>query len=349
MPSLKTQRRVRSLNRGNKINKLRKTKRRSKSAEPYSNINAEKIGEGGFGIVSRPPARCGHFFSENSKNINERNVNSTVFQETYYKNPNYISKLGEWDQSKKEKDIGNIIKKNIKNWRNYYCFIEFICGAPKEKHIRVGIDDYQDTYGIAPYCGVTLNNLLKEKYYINPKEVCCLMESLKQVVLGLGDLHHIQIYHQDIHADNILFNPKDKKFRWIDFGLAQDLYDEKMKDKNNWEVNPIIVTAKHFDTENLIFDIIKPTLEFILYKLQELKTNGKNLNKTTQDCYDDVIYYLYKIPNKVGEHSLPNKYDNFKKYFKEFLEVKNKYVAFVEDFVENYDENKRCKFSKINK
>ena len=59
-------RRSRSLNRGRTF---RKNSRRARSVEPYKNIKAEKIGEGAFGTVSQPPARCDHFFSRNSKKI----------------------------------------------------------------------------------------------------------------------------------------------------------------------------------------------------------------------------------------------------------------------------------------
>jgi serine/threonine protein kinase len=312
LPKTLKRKRARSLNR---TNRLRKTIRRTKSAEKYTNIKAEKIGEGGYGIVSRPPARCAHFFSSNSKNINQRNVNSTVFQETYYKNPNYISKLGEWGQAKKELEIGNIIKENIPTWRKYYCFIEFICGAPEDKHIRIGVDDFQDTYAIAPYCGVTLNQILDGNYYINPKELCSLLEELKELCSGLQGLHNLQIYHQDIHDGNILFNPKDKRLRWIDFGLAIDLFDKKNNGQNNWQKHPAIITAKHFDNENLIFDVIEPTLEFIYYNLKELKSTNKFLG----ECYNEVEHYLDILPDRPRQINYQNKAKNLDKYL-EFIE-----------------------------
>jgi serine/threonine protein kinase len=200
MPSPKTRRREKSLNRGTR---RRKSTRREQSLEPIKNLkkhnNAEKIGEGGFGIVSRPPARCALTINnEPSKN----NKYLLANMKKYIGNPNYISKLSEPDSARKEYEIGKIVKDNIKYWKDYYCFTEFYCPAPYEKHIRVGIDDWQDTYGIAPYCGVTLKSILEDKHYISPLESCCLMEALKQLAIGLGELHRIQIYHQDIHDEN---------------------------------------------------------------------------------------------------------------------------------------------------
>lgn len=344
MPNHNTRRRTRSLNRGNTRKKLN---RRAKSAEPYKNINAEKIGEGGFGVVSRPPARCAKFFSENSKNINQRNINSTVFQETYYKNPNYISKLSEWDMAEKELQIGNTIKDNIKYWRDYYCFIEFVCEAPADKHIRTGINDYQDTYGIAPYCGVTLKQLLSDKYHISAIECCCLMEALKRLAIGLSQLHRIQIYHQDIHDENVLFNPEDGKLRWIDFGLAEDHYDIKknaINSGNNWQNNPVIVTARVEDTDGLIFSIIKPTLEFIRYKLRNSKKT-----KETEECLDDATYYLHKLPKSMDLSYMPNRAKSFDKYMEKLIEIEDTYIDFMEDFIGDIDEDKKCKWMFKNK
>jgi serine/threonine protein kinase len=323
MPSLKTRgrRRAQSLNRGQT---LRRNNRRAKSAERYTNINAEKIGEGGFGIVSRPPARCAHFFSKISKNINNHNINSTVFQEKYYKNPNYISKLSDIDQASKELMVGNYIKRHITEWEDYYCFTEFICKAPKHKHIQTGIEDFQDTYGIAPYCGVTLKSILEEKYYISPKEACQLVDALKELIVGLGNLHELQVYHKDIHNENVLFNSEDKRFRWIDFGLAENLSDEKEKAGDKWETNLSIVSAKMSDTESLIFNIIKPTLQFILHKLDELQLNTE-LNNSNQECYDKIIQYLDNIPKKARINSNTTK--------SQLISIKDTYYDFVADFM----------------
>lgn len=328
MPSFKTRRRVKSLNRGQTF---KKNSRRSKSAEPYKNINAEKIGEGGFGIVSRPPARCAKFFSENSGNINQRNINSTVFQETYYKNPNYISKLGEYDGLKRELEIGHIVKDNVKYWRDYYCFTEFICDAPNDKHIRTGVNDYQDTYGIAPYCGITLKSIIDGKYHMSSSELCCLLDAVKQAAIGLGRLHRIYVYHQDIHDENILFNPEDRKLRWIDFGLATDHYDIKNSQ------DPIIISARMGDTEGLLFRVIKPTLEFIENRLKSAK------DAKSKHCLDKVTEYLDKMPKELDDYGLPDRYRQFSKYMKEILRIQDIYVDFIDEFIGDLDENSVCK------
>jgi serine/threonine protein kinase len=338
MPSHQTRRRAKSLSRGRNLShgkSLRKSQRRAASLERLKEINSKKIGEGGFGVVSRPPAEC-------APELNNNNSKSVLAyrreaKKKYVGNPNYISKLSEYDQAIKELRLGRLVKEYIKDWKNYYCFTEFYCAAPDDKHIRVGIDDYQDTYGIAPYCGVPLDSIIKEKTYISPIESCCLMEALKQLAIGLGKLHNLEIYHQDIHDGNVLYNPKDKKLRWIDFGLAEDLYEIKQEAGNNHKNNRILVHAKVEDTEGLIFSIIKPTLEFIRYKLSQ----GSKTNKSER-CFDDTVYYLSLMPQKMDEIYLPNRYDYPDKYFTEINKLKDKYIKFVNLFIGDYEVTDRC-------
>lgn len=321
MPSNNTRRRSRSVNRRNRF---QKTVRRSRSAEPYKNINAEKIGEGGFGVVSRPPARCAHFFSENSRNINQRNINSVVFQETYYKNPNYISKLTEYNDAQKELEIGNLVKNYVDDWRDYYCFIEFICEAPAEKHIQIGANDFQNTYAIAPYCGVTLESIITNKFYISAQEVCSLIGALKDLIYGIDDLHNIQIYHQDIHNGNVLFDSTNGKLRLIDFGFAVDLNEEKKQAGNLWKSNLIILNAIYSDLEGLIFDIIEPTLKFIKSKLET-----SELTRSTLKCLKEVNFYLSNMPVKPKPADFPRPQKNRKGYA-DFLSKMNEiYIKLI--------------------
>lgn len=342
MPSLQTKKHKNVVSRSSLKKKFREKLLKSRSAEPYTNINAEKIGEGGYGVVSRPPARCGYFFSNNTNNINNnkntnQNWDSIVFQESYYKNPNYISKLSEYTDALTELTIGNIVKDYIKNWKKYYCFTEFICGAPENKRIRSGLNDYQDTYGIAPYCGITLNKIISGEYHIIDKEACCLMNALKELCIGLDKLHSILIYHNDIHDENVLFNPSDFKLRWIDFGLAKDFNEITKETGSNWKYHIIFIKAELEDTENLIFNIIEPTLQFIK---QVLSNSAKT--KLNKQCFKDVEYYLDKIPLKYDEYFTLNT-NNTKEYDFTRL-VRNKYVQFIREFIKGYDKTKKCEY-----
>lgn len=332
----------------NKAKSFRRSIKRRNSLQPHRTVNAEKIGEGGFGVVSRPPAECAPelgLYRNNNGTLKSRSMTSITknrrnARKKYIGNPNYISKLGEGYQIEKELEIGRIVKRYIDNWDDYFCFTEFVCDAPEDKHIRVGMNDYQDTYGIAPYCGITLDSILQGKYHIAPIETCCLMESLKQLAIGLGELHRLEIYHQDIHDENVLFNPKDNKLRWIDFGLAEDLDEVRKNAGNNYNISPILTKAKVEDTEALIFNIIKPTLEFIRYKLRQIPKAKKTIK--SEACEDDVTYYLHLMPKKMEEIFLPNRYNEPDKYFAKVYKIKEQYNKFVNLFIGDYDENKKC-------
>ena len=259
-------------------------RRRAKSSERYTNIVGEKIGEGGFGSVSRPPARCAKFYSANSKNINQRNVNSVVFQETYYKNKKYVSKITEYLSAQKELEIGIVIKSKITNWKDFFCLIEFMCEAPTDKQYRNNEGDIYDTYGISPYGGITLDSILREDVYLNPRELCCLIEALKYLITGLVQLHRKQIYHQDIHPGNILYNPTDRKLRFIDFGLALDLSKLDRFDS--------ACTKAHLMDLEQLMEVIRDTLGVVAYVLESAKYRHKEeyheCYKYAIDCLDDI-------------------------------------------------------------
>lgn len=316
----------------------------------YKNVEAEKIGEGGFGIVSRPPSKCGKFFSEsnNTLNKNQKNVNRIVYQNTYFGNKDYISKLAEYFEVSRELEIGNIVKKNIPSWRDYFCFTEFICEAPEEKHIRVGMNDYQDTYAIAPYCGVTLKDIFDEKHKISLDRICCLIDAARELTIGLGKLHWIQVFHQDIWDENVLFNPKDGKLRLIDWGLADDLFEEKKKNENHWQSIPAIVNSQLTDLDGIIFDIIKPILQFVGFRIdnyrQKLNKNGKQLSEKLKNCLDEADHFLSELPERAEEENFPNRRKNDKAFFKFKYDLKEEYVRFIQDFIGDYENDQKCKY-----
>lgn len=307
--------------------RFNKTIRRSASTERWKNNVSEKVGEGGFGIVSRPPARCHHFFSQNSDNINQRNINSVVFKNTYYKNPKYISKLTEYTQAANEIQIATIIKDNIEKWRDYYCLIEFICAAPVEKHVQISVDDYLDTYAIAPYCGVTLKNILDDKIYISVSECCNLLKGIARLITGIGELHKIYIYHQDIWDENVLFSLDDKYVRLIDFGMAIDIFSEYKVNKNEFALKKVGVELT--ESESIIFNIVEPVLVYIKNKLE----SSRELTNATRQCLRTAVHMLDKIPYRPGDNDYPS--NKKSKLYHDFInKINNIYTDFIVEFLD---------------
>lgn len=254
--------------------------KRSKSVEPRKNILSEEIGSGGFGIVSRPPARCDSFL--------DKNFNQNVFREAYYNNPNYISKLTEFSSAERELNIAEAIRDEIPYYQDYFCLVEFICGAPKSKIKKIN-SEYYDTYAISPYCGIPLSEYLRRDLVapVNIFELCYLVTSLQTLISGLQFLHLKHLYHKDIHTGNILYDSASGIMRFIDFGLSEDLRDITNND------SPIIINNEYQDLDMLVKNVIIPLLDFLLHsRIQSPKVHREY--PTIKEFFNQIQEFYYK-------------------------------------------------------
>lgn len=283
-------RRSKSINRPGKKNNTRRRARIRSLSRPKK-IRTTNLGEGGFGVVARPPAHCKHFFSKHSANINARNINSIVFQEVYLGNPNYVSKTTEYLEAAREMKIADTIREKIPDWRDYYCLVEFIC--PAEKVVYKGYTEY-DTYAISKFCGVTLDSILSRVVYLTPAELCGLVDALKWFIAGVLKLHEHNIFHGDLHDGNILYNPVDKQMRLIDFGLAKDKSGSAKLD---------ILYSRLEDVTSLINYVMKELLIGILTILDTLP-NPKTLTLhrciTRMETVLNEIHEIHSIMDRNG-------------------------------------------------
>jgi serine/threonine protein kinase len=269
-------RRTRSANRKN--TQRRNNTRRAKSLERNKNINAEELGFGAYGIVSRPPAKCARF-------LNNENISTDLWREAYYGNPNYISKLTEYTNALHELEIANIIRKNIPNYENYFCLTEFICYAPESKIIYRG-SDYMNTYAVAPYCGVTLLKVIESDYPMNIFELCNLIPAAQHFIRGVLKLHTLGIYHKDIHEENVLYDRESGSLRLIDFGLAENLTDIKNKNSS------IIISSELHDSEQIVNNIIRPLVGFLL--------DSRISDDTVRETYKFINNFYYQLRDFYG-------------------------------------------------
>ena len=300
MPSFNTRkRRGRIFNKNKKKKSVRGNTRRSKSLEPSKKNSAEEIGSGGFGIVSRPAAKCDSFLN--------KNFNQNAWRAAYYNNPNYISKLTEYGSAKRELEVGLAIKDTIPFYEDYFCLVEFICNAPESKSINRN-GDYYDTYAISPYCGIPLDDYLRNDINapIHIFELCYLVPSLQHMVRGLQQIHLKHIYHKDIHNENFLYDSDSGLMRLIDFGLADDLRD--IKNDNS----PIIINQELHDLDMLVRNVIGPLINFLLdSRISTL--NVRNKYPYVEDFYYELRQYygrMYAIMNPKNGKSYKNMDNN---------------------------------------
>lgn len=297
-----TKRRSKSLS----INKKRKTVRNARSLERPINIKTNIVGKGAYGIVTRPPARCHKFFSNTP---NKEYSNRVHFKNKYLNNLDYISKLTDRISAENELEIANAIKDNIKNWNDFFCLIEFICSAPPDKIVQIGVTDFLTTYAIAPYGGVPLQNIFENKVVMSPRSAYCLIHAAQKLIEGIDELHSIYIYHNDIHSYNILYNPKDRKLRLIDFGNAQDYYSSI---KRIGKKHPFITRANVIDSEQIIYNIIQPIIDY-LYSF----SFGDNIK------FRDFVSSLEDAPdyNEMKRLDIETLQPIYVNYIKNFLDV----------------------------
>jgi serine/threonine protein kinase len=290
-----TIRRGRSLNRNNRFRRTHRNNTRAKSAElRRKNNNSEEIGSGGFGIVSRPPARCDSFYN--------KNFNQNAFREAFY-NPNYISKLTEFSGASHELEIGNTIREQIPNYYDYFCLGEFICKAPDSKSINMGYNTY-DTYLVVPYCGKPFSDILREDIIspMNVFELCYLLTALQELIKGIRFLHLNHIFHKDIHDGNILYDSENYILRLIDFGLSEDYSD--IKNVNS----PIIINSELHDNEMIVDNIIMPYIEYLLNSRINLR-NVRNAHPAINKFYYQIREF-YGLTSKIKNPNNKSSYNN---------------------------------------
>lgn len=281
MPSLNTRRQPRGQISNRRKNTVRNNKKRSKSVDQRKKNTSEEIGSGGFGIVSRPAAKCDSFLN--------KNFNQNAWRAAYYNNPNYISKLTEYGSAARELEVALVIKDEIPNYDDYYCLVEFICNAPQSKSINRN-GDFYGTYAISPYGGIPFSELLRQDIVapMNVFELCYLLTALQQLVLGIRLLHIRHIFHKDIHDENILYDSENYMLRLIDFGLAENHSDIKNVD------SPIIINSESHDLEMLLDNVIMPFIEYLLdSRISEAHIRNKH------PAIDDFYYQIREFYGRI--------------------------------------------------
>lgn len=90
--------------------------------------------------------------------------------------------------------------------------------------VQFGEDD-ESGYIFTPYlAGGTLHDFVSQKGGLQEIEA---LEILEQVVGGVQAVHNANYTHSDLKAENIMYDPKEKKATIFDFGLSLEMDQEK--------------------------------------------------------------------------------------------------------------------------
>ena len=93
------------------------------------------------------------------------------------------------------------------------------------------LEEWQRSYAIIfeDFGGISLKRWLKERKILSPSEFLVLAIPITEII---GEIHAQNVIHKDINPDNIVFNPKTKEVKIIDFGIATQLSRENPTLKN---------------------------------------------------------------------------------------------------------------------
>lgn len=218
--------------------------------------------------------------------------------EDYEKTKNdYISKIAEEKFIDKElKEMENINKIDVNNIytlpspiiceinRNIRQYIMFRnCGIYSSgKH-------FQNL--LYKYGGIDIRHVVKHhKKYLtyNPH----LYSEFMRIIYGLYDMKQHGFIHNDVHNGNILYKTKkDKKMRYIDFGLSEFVYNNLLKSYGLQFVTHKRTQEVYIDKNMLMFyDIV--VFEDELKKVISMCDDALYYKPLNKMKYEDMIYQL---------------------------------------------------------
>lgn len=267
---------------------------------PVSNPNPKQkpgyqlIGEGSFGCVIKPTLPC-----DKNKEVYVNSTNKNRVSKVFKENTGDF--LLEKTMAKKLSSINGSLNYFIYPFESCYINQDTLKKLnPKE----TCISDIDSTLidvpqVILPYAGYDIYGLFKKYTAVSnnlkttqlfPATIWITM--LKNLFLGIELLIKNNIVHQDIYASNVLYDPKDSKLRFVDFGLA-------VNSKNVYTLsNKRLTYTYHCYPPEYMFavffkdKIYNPSFETVLSKwVNEYIC----VNPNTVDCYKFYSEYISDI------------------------------------------------------
>ena len=307
-----------------------------------NNNESDFVAEGSYGCVFNPGIDCD----------GKKNKKKT------------ISKLQELNFfGINEINVGKTVKK-IKNYKKFYapiidsCKVSFdaISKSPMDiKKCDTLFEDYfntRDYIETADYNKASLKKLVKDQYllihidYINSLTMIKYfmkietptdffnkyLNSLIYLSYSIIKLNNMNIVHNDLHYNNILFNLKNNNPIIIDFGLSYN-YKDFFGIGNTININFIRKFFMDYRIDSYHHNLEKRFISFITYNkindfnYEMLNNNEKNyLTQKSIDYFIEDSITTIKNNSEISFLFISNDLivlkKEFKKYFYQFLDVK---------------------------
>lgn len=208
----------------------------------------------------------------------------SIFNICIYNNCKYISKLIKYKTNEYKYIINEIechkvlYKKFPNNIPKFTTYAEI--EISNKKYIII-IMEYLKSY-------ITLSNFIcnnKTNKKINIENI------LKQISNFISKINNNKIIHGDLHADNILINPKNNKFYFIDFGMTVNFNKKNPINIYNININLLHSLDRYRLVDDLYnrFNLSDNILQFLLIpNINKYLKHYELINDPNNIWYTDI-------------------------------------------------------------
>jgi len=311
------------------------------------NIKYKIIGEGGYGCVHMPALPCQSKTTDKSEATDKNDNND------------YVSKLMTKKNAQKELNefvfIGKLDKQN-----EYHLGQPKICNPDtanlevmkeinKCKHIslaKVMLNSSDYKLLILEYGGDDLDDVCGKdlfKYFSKskPKTIDRFWLEVHQLLKGLLFFQRNSIVHYDIKPQNILYNPKNGKMRFIDFGLmrsSQKIIKESQESDNGLGVLHWSYPIDNGFTNKNLYNKCKERFKIFskdMVKMFMTYTNKNNLGIEISNI--DAFYVLFKYVTLSNDSANSNDRAHYINRFLTAFQKVNSYEQYLNKVVKTID------------
>ena len=303
------------------------------SSRSLKSLDSEFLGEGSYGCVYYPGITC-------KGKKNKKNMITKIQEINFY--------------SDNEKNNGNYIKTNIKNYNKYfspvikYCIVKFNileksnlnmskCNTLFDEYNHNSYDDASkksiiNNQYILMYSSYIKSYTLKDfysKYSID--FVFSALTHINKILYALSLLNQIGIVHNDLHIHNVLINLKNLNPVIIDFGLSFNINNCYKFNKDYIDFQYIKKFVHDYREDSYHINIEKRFISFIIFnKVSSFPSEIYDNNDNNNISKAAITFFINDAINSILNN------EEIRKYFNnnEMIEYKKALEQFYYQFLD---------------
>ena len=303
------------------------------SSRSLKSLDTEFLGEGSYGCVYYPGITC-------KGKKNKKNMITKIQEINFY--------------SDNEKNNGNYIKTNIKNYNKYfspvikYCIVKFNileksnlnmskCNTLFDEYNQNSYDDASkksiiNNQYILMYSSYIKSYTLKDfysKYSID--FVFSALTHINKILYALSLLNQIGIVHNDLHIHNVLISLKNLNPIIIDFGLSFNINNCYKFNKDYIDFQYIKKFVHDYREDSYHINIEKRFISFIIFnKVSSFPSEIFDNNDNNNISKAAITFFINDAINSILNN------EEIRKYFNnnEMIEYKKALEQFYYQFLD---------------